>query len=87
MLWCSSVCEGVIMKVIILAILMANSAFATEHKMKCVDVGDLRRCENDEAICYKALHFSNGGVSCYFKQTLIVKDSVDALNNTTITAD
>jgi len=65
-----------------LMITLISSAFATEHKMKCVDLGALIRCENDEVICYKSSHPHKAGVSCYFKQTLIIKDSVNALNTT-----
>ena len=62
--------------------LCSSAQSATEHKMSCVHVGLMVRCENDEAICYKSSNLNKAGVSCYFKQTLIIKDSVNALNST-----
>lgn len=56
-----------------------------EYNMVCERVSNKAntvRCENHEAVCYKAGMSYKAGISCYFKQTLIIKDSLNALNTT-----
>lgn len=61
----------------------------SKHKMKCKSVGEssIQRCENDEVICYRTSDSYRSGLSCYFKQTLIIKDGLDALNSTLNSTD
>jgi len=64
---------------ILMVILSIQKASAAEHTMMCVNVGEVYRCENKEAICYKSLTI-NGGIHCRFK-----KDKDATISNTTAT--
>lgn len=45
----------------------------------CAIIGNgVSRCENSEAICYVYKSYNRGGLSCYFKEKLKIKDRQDA---------
>lgn len=40
-----------------------------------VSGGDIRRFENNEVICYIYKGYKKGGISCYFKHIVKIKDN------------
>lgn len=51
------------MKKFMLSLLLVTPLVCTKMNS---DVGEIKRCENDEVICY--VYYSDGGMSCKFKE-------------------
>lgn len=73
------------------SVMMILTAILISSCSKSTISHSLKRIENNEVICYyfqkTNLIARPSGLQCFFKQSLIIKDSIDALDSTTNTTD